>query len=147
MQNQNNWVANEQSDSMRCDTIKQVIMTCLECKHMITVNITEVKSRLSEYLSRAAGGERFVIVRRSRPLAAIISAGELERLDRAAEITRRLAQTLGQSPALLEEIEQGKVHPAMAAFGLWKDEEDLLDLDKRVLQNRLRAGSRPNVDL
>lgn len=114
---------------------------------MITVNITEVKSRLSEYLSRAAGGERFVIVRRSRPLAAIISAGELERLDRAAEITRRLAQTLGQSPALLEEIEQGKVHPAMAAFGLWKDEEDLLDLDKRVLQNRLRAGSRPNVDL
>jgi prevent-host-death family protein len=132
---------------MRYGTIKQVIMTCLESEQMVTINITEVKSRLSEFLSRAAGGERFVIVRRSRPLAAIISASELERLDRAAEITRRLAQTLGQSPELLEEIEKGKVHPAMAAFGLWKDEEDLADLDQRVLHNRLRSGSRPSVDL
>jgi PHD/YefM family antitoxin component YafN of YafNO toxin-antitoxin module len=63
-----------------------------------------------------------VIVRRSRPLAALISAQELERLERSAEITRRLAQTLGQSKKLLEEIEEGKVHPAMAAFGLWKDD-------------------------
>ena len=61
---------------------------------MERVNITEAKSRFSEYLSHAAGGEHFVIVRRNRPLAAIISAGELERLDRAAEITRRLAQAL-----------------------------------------------------
>lgn len=114
---------------------------------METVSISEVKSRFSEYLSRAAGGERFVIVRRARPLAAIISARELERLDRAAEITRHLAQTLGQSPGLLEGIEAGKVHPAMAAFGLWKDEEDLTDLDKQILQNRRLTASRPGVDL
>ena len=114
---------------------------------METISITEVKSRFSEFLSRAAGGERFIIVRRARPLAAIISAGELERLDRAAEITRRLAQTLGQSPSLLEGIEAGKVHPAMAAFGLWKDEDDLADLEIKVLENRHRSGSRPGVDL
>jgi len=114
---------------------------------METISITEVKSRFSEFISRAASGERFVIVRRARPLAAIISAGELERLDRAAEITRRLAQTLGQSPSLLEGIEAGKVHPAMAAFGLWKDEDDLADLETQVLDNRRRAVSRPTVDL
>jgi len=114
---------------------------------METISITEVKSRFSEFISRAASGERFVIVRRARPLAAIISAGELERLDRAAEITRRLAQTLGQSPSLLEGIGTGKVHPAMAAFGLWKDEDDLADLETQVLDNRRHAVSRPTVDL
>jgi len=113
---------------------------------METINISEVKSRFSEFLSRAASGERFVIMRRSRPLAAIISAGELERLDRAVEITRRLARTLGQSTKLLEGIETGKIHPAMAAFGLWKDEDDLADLEIVVLENR-RSSSRPGIDL
>jgi prevent-host-death family protein len=121
-------------------------MTCLEQK-METINISEAKSRFSEFLSRAASGERFVILRRARPLAALISAGELERLDRAAEITRRLARTLGQSSTLLDEIEAGKVHPAMAAFGLWKEEEDLEDLEAQTIENRRRPASRPDVDL
>ena len=114
---------------------------------METISISEAKSRFSEYLSRAAAGERFIIVRRARPLAALISAGELERLERSAEITRRLAQTLGQSAKLLEEIEAGKVHPAMAAFGLWKDEEDLDDLETQIINNRQRVSSRPRADL
>jgi prevent-host-death family protein len=114
---------------------------------MVTINISEAKSRFSEFLSRAAGGERFVIMRRSRPLAAIISAVELERLERAAEVSRRLAQTLGQSPDLLEAIEAGKVHPAMAAFGLWRDEEDLAELEIKVAENRARYTSRPMADL
>jgi prevent-host-death family protein len=112
-----------------------------------TINISEAKSRFSEFLSRAASGERFIIVRRARPLAALISAGELERLERSAEITRRLAQTLGQSTKLLEGIEAGKVHPAMAAFGLWKDEEDLNNLETEIINNRRRASSRPRPDL
>jgi prevent-host-death family protein len=114
---------------------------------METINISEAKSRFSEFLSRAASGERFIIVRRARPLAAIISAGELERLERSAEITRRLAQTLGQSAKLLEGIEAGKVHPAMAAFGLWKDEEDLEHLEAQIIKNRHRATSRPRADI
>jgi prevent-host-death family protein len=114
---------------------------------METINISEVKSRFSEFLSRAAGGERFMIVRRARPVAALISAGELERLERSAEITRRLAQTLGQSKKLLKEIEAGKVHPAMAAFGLWKDEEDLEDLESQIMKKRRRPASRPPARL
>lgn len=125
---------------------KQVIMTCLELI-METINISEAKSRFSEYLSRAASGERFVIVRRARPLAALISAGELERLERSAEITRRLAQTLGQSAELLEGIDTGHVHPAMAAFGLWRDEEDLADLESQITENRRHASARPRADL
>lgn len=114
---------------------------------METINISEVKSRFSEFLSRAAGGERFIIVRRARPVAALISAGELERLERSAEITRRLAQTLGQSAKLLKGIEAGKVHPAMAAFGLWKDEQDLEDLEAQIIKNRRRTSSRPHAGL
>ena len=114
---------------------------------METINISEAKSRFSEFLSRAAGGERFIIMRRAHPVAALISAGELERLERSAEITRRLAQTLGQSSKLLEEIEEGKVHPAMAAFGLWKDEEDLENLEVEIINNRRRGSSRPPAEL
>ena len=48
-------------------------MTCLETQ-MENISMSEAKSRFSEYLSRAASGERFVILRRQRPLAAIIGA-------------------------------------------------------------------------
>jgi prevent-host-death family protein len=121
-------------------------MTSLEAK-MENINMSDAKSHFSEFLSRAAGGERFVILRRERPLAAIIGAGELARLERSAEIARRLAQTLGQSRKLLESIEAGDVHPAMAAYGLWQDEDDLVELEETVKKNRIRPSSRPKVDL
>jgi prevent-host-death family protein len=114
---------------------------------METINISDAKSRFSEFLSRAASGERFVILRRARPVAALIGASELARLERSAEIVRRLAQTLGQSDQLLESIEAGKVHPAMAAYGLWKDDEDLANLDAMIRENRQRSSSRSRVDL
>ncbi len=114
---------------------------------METINISEAKSKFSEYLSRVAGGERFIIVRRARPVAALIPAGDLDRLERSPEITRRLAQTLGQSPKLLAMIEAGKAHPAMAAFGLWQGEEDLEDLESQIVKNRQRGGLRPRANL
>jgi prevent-host-death family protein len=121
-------------------------MTCLEAE-VENISMSEAKSRFSEYLSRAASGERFVIMRRQRPLAAIIGAGELSRLERSAEITRRLAQSLGQSKKLLDKIEAGEAHPAMVAFGLWKDEADLAELENVVKKNRRSPSSRPEVDL
>jgi prevent-host-death family protein len=121
-------------------------MTCLEVP-VQKISMSDAKSRFSEFLSRAASGERFVILRRERPLAAIIGAGELARLERSAEIARRLAQTLGQSPKLLEKIEAGKVHPAMAAYGLWENEDDLAELETAVKKNRQKPSSRPGVEL
>ncbi len=114
---------------------------------METINISDAKSHFSEFLSRAASGERFVILRRERPLAAIIGAGELARLERSAEIARRLAQTLGQSSKLLAGIDAGKIHPAMAAYGLWQDDDDLESLEAEITENRLHLSSRPPVDL
>lgn len=47
-----------------------------------TLNVAEAKRRFSELLTRAAfAGERFVIARRGRPLAALVATRDLERLE------------------------------------------------------------------
>ena len=103
---------------------------------MEAVNVSEAKSRFSEYLSRAAAGERIIIQRRDRNLAALISMEELERLEQGGRTARRLADALGQQMALLERIERKEVHPAMAAFGLWANEPDLATLADEIVANR-----------
>lgn len=110
---------------------------------METINVADAKGRLSELLSRAAAGERFLIQRRERPVAVLIGAGELDRLERSARAARRLAAALGQSPELLGAIERGEQHPAMAAFGLWRDDADLADLTERILAERAGQPARP----
>jgi prevent-host-death family protein len=114
---------------------------------MDSINIAEAKSRFSELVSRAASGERFLIRRRERPVAVLISPAELERLERGSQAARRLALALGQSAELMEQIEAGKVHPAMAAFGLWGDEAELETLSDEVYTNRRRQSSRPGIPL
>jgi prevent-host-death family protein len=112
-----------------------------------TINVAEAKSRFSELISRAAGGERFIIKRRERPVAALIGATELERLERTSSAARRLAIALGQDKAILEKVERRELHPAMAAFGLWRDDPDLADLMKEIMDERLKPSVRPKVDL
>jgi prevent-host-death family protein len=110
---------------------------------METINVADAKSRLSELLSRVTVGERFLIQRRERPVAVLIGADELERLERNSRVARRLAAALGQDEALLEQIERGEVHSAMAAFGLWRDDPDLDDLADRIAANRASQMPRP----
>jgi prevent-host-death family protein len=112
-----------------------------------SLSIAEAKSRFSEVVSRAVGGERFLIERRHRPVAVVLGPEEYERLERSAASARRLAATLGQSDELLLEIEAGEVHPAMAAFGLWREEEDLEDLPAEIRRTRRRRSRRPPVNL
>jgi|GEM_PF-547824 len=107
-----------------------------------SINIVTLTSHFSEYISQVESGERFLILRRDRPFAALINTRDLQCLERFAEMRRRLAQTLGQSPQLVEELKMGKVHPAMAAFGLWKEEVDLNDLADKILINRQHTSSR-----
>lgn len=46
------------------------------------VRVTEAKAQLSELMARVGyGGERFVIERRGRPLAALVGVEDLERLE------------------------------------------------------------------
>ncbi len=69
---------------------------------------------------------------------------------RLSELVSRvsaLAAALGQDEALLVAIERGDVHPAMAAFGLWRDDPDLDDLTQRITANRAGQPSWPAPDL
>ena len=109
---------------------------------MINLSVAEARSRFSEMISRAASGERFVIERRTRPVAVVLGAAELAQLERSAELARRLALAMGQNPELVQRIEAGEVHPAMAAFGLWADEPDLDTLGDEIAANRRRQAAR-----
>ena len=114
---------------------------------METINVAEAKSRFSELISRAASGECFIIQRRERPLAALIGVVELERLERTSRAARKLALALGQEEAILEKVERREIHPAMSAFGLWRNETDLAALAEEIAAERLKPPSRPDLDL
>ncbi len=114
---------------------------------MESINVAEAKSRFSELISRTAAGERFIIKRRERPVAALIGSAELERLERASRAARRLALALGQSEGTLERVERSELHPAMAAFGLWRDETGLVALTDGIAEERLKTPARPAPDL
>ena len=109
---------------------------------METVNVAEAKSRFSELISRAAGGERIIIQRRERPAAILISPDDLEKLERVAQAARRLAMALCQDTALLDQIERGETHPAMAGFGLWLADDELDRLVEEIYQARNTAPRR-----
>jgi len=112
---------------------------------MEDINIAEAKSSFSTLVSRTSAGERFVIRRRGRAVAALINPAELERLERNAQISHRLALALGQDTQLLERITNREIHPAMAAFGLWRDDE-MDALTNENYAEREGAGRRPAVD-
>jgi prevent-host-death family protein len=114
---------------------------------MEMINVAEAKGRFSELISRAASGERFIINRRERPVAALIGVAELERLERMRGAVRRLALALGQTESILEKVERKELHPAMAAFGLWRDEDDLAALADEISAKRHLPSARPDLDL
>jgi antitoxin (DNA-binding transcriptional repressor) of toxin-antitoxin stability system len=114
---------------------------------METINVVDAKSRFSELISRASSGERFLIRRRERDIAVLISPGELERLERTSEMARRLALALGQDKDLLQKVERCEVHPAMAAYGLWQDEADLANIAEEIASERTETSTRAETEL
>jgi hypothetical protein len=58
-----------------------------------------------------------------------------------------LALSLGQSAELMKQIEAGELHPAMAAFGLWRDDPELAELAEEIRDNRKSQTSRTAVSL
>ena len=62
--------------------VKMACSTGLEVQVAKKVKVTEAKARLSALMARAGyGGERFLIERRGRPLAALVGVGDLKRLE------------------------------------------------------------------
>jgi len=114
---------------------------------MESVTVSDAKSRFSELISRASSGERFIIRRRARTIAVLISPADLERLEHSSQAARRLALALGQSEELLGRVERHEAHPVMAAFGLWQDDPDLADLADEIRADRQKDSGRGRVDL
>jgi prevent-host-death family protein len=91
------------------------------------VGVAEAKSRFSELVNRAAyGGERFLIERRGKPVGAIVSAEDLERLE---------AGKTGHSPGLI------------AAVGALADIEDFEEIMEEIVRERHERFDDRQVDL
>ena len=90
---------------------------------MISIlGVGDAKKRLSELMSRAAyRGERFLIQRRGRPMAALVSAEDLEQLE--------------QEPAAAKGL--------LAAAGAWADYEELDEVVRDIYHQRETARDRP----
>jgi len=86
------------------------------------VSVAEVKATLSEQIREAEHGRTVLITRRGRPVAALVSADELQRL-------RRL-QNAGPEGGLA------------SIAGGWKDSEELADLLDASPRRRKRATPR-----
>jgi len=81
----------------------------------VSFDTSHVKARLSEPVGRVAyGHERIVVLRRGKPMAALVSVEDLHRLETldTAAINRAVPGA----------------HPIMRAFGGWADRTDLDEL-------------------
>ena len=61
------------------------------------------------------------------------------RLSRMDEVNR-------QTETMLEKVERMELHPAMAAFGLWQDEDGLAELADEITAERVKPPERPGLD-
>lgn len=89
----------------------------------------EVKARLSEFVSRVLmRGDRVVVARRGRPVAALVGLDDLRRLE--ALDAERAALPLPER------------HPVMAAFGAWSGSDDWDKLLADIYAERTAAQGR-----
>jgi len=87
----------------------------------------DIKARLSEMIGKVAHGrERLVVLRRGKPVAALVSVEDLRRLEALDAADAR----------------EGTIHPIMRAFGGWAERTDLDDLVMEIYQRREAATGR-----
>jgi len=111
---------------------------------MIKVNVFEVKAKLSEYLDRAAAGERIVICRHNRPVA------ELRPVEEARTEPRPIGLLPGESPF---DVPPSFFEPmAPDELDLWENGEVYPELDvprptsvrtSKVAESKTRYSARP----
>jgi prevent-host-death family protein len=95
----------------------------------LSFSTADVKARLSEMISKVAyGPERLIVLRRGKPVAALVSLQDLRRLE--ALDARASNQTVAD------------VHPIMRAFGGWADRSDLDELLTEIYADRDAALGR-----
>ncbi|MBI2912032.1 MAG: type II toxin-antitoxin system Phd/YefM family antitoxin [Chloroflexi bacterium] len=96
-----------------------------------TLSVAEAKARFSDLMARAVHrGERFLIARRGRPMVALVSAADLEKLEQAERSTE----------AGLE----GKVSPPhMAMVGALADFPEYIEILEEIVRDRQKEMPRP----
>ncbi|MFZ5916403.1 MAG: type II toxin-antitoxin system Phd/YefM family antitoxin [Chloroflexota bacterium] len=88
----------------------------------------EIKARLSEIINRVAfGRERLIVLRRGKPVAALVSVNDLRQLE-ALDST--------------DPDNDPGVHPIMRVFGGWADRADLDELLAEIYAARESATGR-----
>jgi prevent-host-death family protein len=87
----------------------------------------DIKARLSEMIGKVIyGHERLIVLRRGKPVAALVSLQDLQRLEALDGIG----------------AEQPDAHPIMRAFGGWAERDDLDTLTDEIYQQRAAALGR-----
>jgi len=77
---------------------------------MATLTVAEAKNRFSDVLRRAEyGGERVIVARHGKPVAAIVSTEDLRRLEAAEEAAEEAADLRDAQHALTEAKQEGTV--------------------------------------
>ena len=93
-----------------------------------SISTVEIKAHLAAWLNRVASKkERLVVLRRGKPVAALVSLEDLHRLE---ELDAHQDETTATS------------HPIMRAFGGWADRDDLDDLLAEIYADRQAATGR-----
>jgi len=111
--------------------IEWVIMTTSRAVNAKRIGVAQAKAKLSELLARVAyGDEQYVIERRGKPVAALVSVEDLERLEAAS-------------------AQPAEPNAFWELAGLWKgvmSDEEVDEFLKAVYEERDRDKGRP-VDL
>jgi len=98
----------------------------------VSMDTSAIKARLSEFIGRVAyGRERLLVLRRGKPVAALVSVEDLRRLE-----------ALEAGGAASEPGHELAAHPIMAAFGGWAGRDDLDELVEEIYADRLATADR-----
>jgi prevent-host-death family protein len=113
---------------------------------MIQVNVFEMKAKLSEYLDRAARGERIIVCRHNKPVA------ELRPLEQTRREPRPIGPLPGETPFEVppsffepltdDELDLWEGVPSNDPLSDWRKADAKT---RRVAQGRLEYGKRPRA--
>jgi prevent-host-death family protein len=111
------------------------------------ISSTEARTVLGELLARAGyGGERFILERRGKPLAALISVQDLQRLEslesRETDIKEILPNTA--DVRLPSKTAPGAENVFASLAGIWQhlSDDDIRHMDRALLEMRHQTAKR-----
>lgn len=95
----------------------------------LTVDTSQMKAQFSEFIGRVTfGRERVLVLRRGKPVAALVSVEDLRRL----EVTDQ-TQATAEKPA---------EHPIMKVYGRWAGPDDWDTVLEEIYADRLASTGR-----